>query len=93
MATPSNAIVTLRGGLVVRIAALELLLALEERGCVLCLEQDGTLFVGPRRVRNGGRCGADSSAPRRFAGARRLLREAAMKETQMSASTDRPRGF
>ena len=54
MATPSNAIVTLRGGLVVRIAALELLLALEERGCVLCLEQDGTLFVVEIITADGG---------------------------------------
>ena len=48
MVTPSNAIVTLRGGLIVRIRALELLLALEARGCVVRQERDGTLFVGPR---------------------------------------------
>ena len=43
MASPSNAIVTLRDGLVVRIAALELLLALEERGCIV-RQARGALF-------------------------------------------------
>ena len=47
MATASDP-VTLRSGLVVRIAALELLLGLEARGCVARQERDGTLFVGPR---------------------------------------------
>ena len=50
MATPSNAIITLHGGLAVRIAALELLLALEERGCAVRKEGDGTLFVRPREL-------------------------------------------
>ena len=36
--------------LVVRIAALELLLALEARGCVVRQEGDGRLFVGPRAL-------------------------------------------
>ena len=46
MATGSDTI-ALPGGLVLRIAVLEFLLALEERGCVVRQERDGTLFVGP----------------------------------------------
>ena len=49
MATSSD-LVTLRGGLVVPLAALELLWELERRGCAVRREGDGMLFVGPREL-------------------------------------------
>jgi len=70
MATGSDT-VTLRGGLVVRIAARELLLPRAPGA-------RGRFVRGPARTgdRDGG--GADSCAPGRLAGAGRLLREAAV---------------
>lgn len=47
MATSSDT-VTLRGGLVVTVAAIELLLDLERRDCVIRRTSAGGLFVGPR---------------------------------------------
>jgi hypothetical protein len=43
----------LRGGLAVSVDALRLLWMLEDRGCVLRRNPDGSLFVGPRRLVDG----------------------------------------
>jgi hypothetical protein len=45
--------VTLKGGAVASLDALRLLWALEDRGCVLRRNADGSLFVGPRALVDG----------------------------------------
>jgi hypothetical protein len=41
-------LVVLKGGLSVPVAALRLALALEDKGCVFRVDDDGVLLVGPR---------------------------------------------
>jgi hypothetical protein len=40
--------VLLKGGLVVSVHALRLLWAFEDRGCIVPVAEDGSLFIGPR---------------------------------------------
>ena len=77
ISTATNSI-TLKGGLVVSLDALQLLWAFEDRGCIVKVE-DGALLVGPRSLITECRARTDPTAPRRTAGAGRLLRDGPVK--------------